>query len=401
MNEFYIQRHFKLWEDNNKLINRVVFLTVVLSLALVIKVLIPFVDFSEDKKPVIQTIESLKIKQEAANKEIAIINKTTKVLKSVDGFISQQPWQQEKKDLINRYKSMRISPPPEGYTRERYQQEADGTINKIADLLTENILNPLQHSIVGTDAVQNIPERLIREVASLDQFIVDWKGETINKDWYRTIQGKDRTMRELTENLNQRLDDFSRVVKAELAATKQAKSTVDKELKILNAEIVTEADKLQVLDDELQKILPNWLRGLVNIEQVIQLLPVALLGVAFFVLTLGISLTRHYNIYVTGKEFPRDITNDPGMSTTWTIIHRGFFGSIQTIAAYTLFIIFTWLLFERSMLLLLGWLSIDPSKAWVDSYVFWESFLWLSRAGFVLLLTYSITRLRHIISDED
>ena len=91
MNEFYIQRHFKLWEDNNKLINRVVFLTVVLSLALVIKVLIPFVDFSEDKKPVIQAIESLKIKEEAANKEIAIINKTTKVLKSVDGFISQQP----------------------------------------------------------------------------------------------------------------------------------------------------------------------------------------------------------------------------------------------------------------------------------------------------------------------
>lgn len=397
MNEFYMQRHFKLWEDNNKLLNRVVFLTVVLSLALVIKVLIPFVDFSEDKKPIIQVIESLNKEKLAANKKIEIINKTTKVLVDVNKFISRQPWQKDKHDLIKRYKNMRISPPAEGYSSERYQQEANDTINKIVDLLHENILTPLQRSTVGMDTEQTNPDRLIREVDSLTQSIVDWKKDNINKNWYRTIEGKDRTMRELTASLNQRLDDFSNVVENELDTVKRAKFTVDRELKVLNNKIVTEADKLQELDNELQKILPEWLRGLVEIEQVIQLLPVALPGAAIFVLVLGVSLTRHFNIYITGNKFTREITDDPGMSTKWTLIHRGFLGSMQTIAVYTLFIIFTWILFERSMILLLEWLAIDSSRAWIASDEFWTIFLWLSRAGFVLLLAFIFTRLRRII----
>ncbi len=315
----------------------------------------------------------------------------------VNKFISQQPWQKDKHDLIKRYKNMRISPPAEGYSSERYQQEANDTINKIVDLLHENILTPLQRSTVGMDTEQTNPDRLIREVDSLTQSIVDWKKDNINKNWYRTIEGKDRTMRELTASLNQRLDDFSNVVENELDTVKRAKFTVDRELKVLNNKIVTEADKLQELDNELQKILPEWLRGLVEIEQVIQLLPVALPGAAIFVLVLGVSLTRHFNIYITGNKFTREITDDPGMSTKWTLIHRGFLGSMQTIAVYTLFIIFTWILFERSMILLLEWLAIDSSRAWIASDEFWTIFLWLSRAGFVLLLAFIFTRLRRII----
>ena len=129
----------------------------------------------------------------------------------------------------------------------------------------------------------------------------------------------------------------------------------------------------------------------------IQLLPVALLGVAAFVLALGVRLTRHYTIYAEGEKLTKDITSDPGMSTTWTLIHRGFSGSILTIMAYALFIVFTWLLFERSMALLLDWLAIEPAIAWISNLVFWEAFLWFSRAGFVLLLVFVFIRLRRII----
>ncbi|MCK4674943.1 MAG: hypothetical protein KAT61_03440 [Gammaproteobacteria bacterium] len=401
MNEFYLQRHFKLWEDNNKLLNRIVFLTVVLSLALVIKVLIPFVDFSEDKKPVIQAIETLNVEKETTDKKIETIRETKKVLVGVNEFISRKPWQDEKRDLIKRYKDMRDSPPAEGYPRKRYQQEADNTINKIAGVLHKNIFTPLQQSTdgMGTDSAN--PDVLTREVKSLDQFIIDWKKEYINKNWYRTIGRKDTTMHELTASLNLKLNSFSNVVKSELVAVNRAKFKLDSELKVLNKKIVTEADKLKVLDDELQKILPEWLRGLVKIEQVIQLLPVALFGAAVFVLALGMSLTRHYNVYTSGNELTKHITADPGMSTTWTLIYRGSLGSLLTIAAYTLFVLFAWLLFEKSMLLLLEWLAIDPSGAWVSSHEFWVAFLWLCRAGFVLLLAYILTGLRGNIYADD
>jgi len=397
MNDFYLQRHFKLWEDNNKLLNRIVFLTVILSLALVIKVLIPFIDFSEHKKPVIQSIKVLNKEKQTVNEKIEIIGQTTKVLEDVNKFISQQPWQEEKRDLIKRYRDMRRSPPTEGFSRERYQQEADDTIKKISSLLHKNILTPLEHSVDDLVTDRNSAEQLISEVDSLNQFIENWKKEYISKNWYRTIDRKDLTMYKLTEDLNERLYDFSNVVKRELYAVKRAKSRVDNELKQLNNKISTEADKLQELDDALQEILPEWLQGLVKIEQVIQLLPVALLGAAAFVLALGVRLTKHYTIYAEGEKLTKDITSDPGMSTTWTLIHRGFSGSILTIMAYALFIVFTWLLFERSMALLLDWLAIEPAIAWISNLVFWEAFLWFSRAGFVLLLVFVFIRLRRII----
>lgn len=394
MNEFYLQRHFKLWEDNNTLLNRIVFLTAVISLSLVIKVLIPFVDFSSDKQPLIQVIDSLSKEKEVTNAKIEKINNTAKVLAEVNKYIAKQPWQSEKKKLISRYRTMRISPPAEGYSKKQYQQEADDTITTITELLQQNVLNPLLMSVVGEKQENHDPDQLSREIQALDQFMFDWKQENVSKDWYRTIQGKDRTMNKLTEDLNHQLNVFSRVVKAELTAVNRAKLSVDNELTDLNSKITSEADKLKILDDELQKVLPEWLRGLVRIEHVIQLLPAILVGVAVFVIAVGVKLTRHYKIYSTGKNFPEEIMLDPGMSSTWTLIHRGFIGSIQTIVAYTLFILFTWFLFEKSMALLLLWLSIDPTSAWVSNVEFWSLFVWSSRVVFVLLMTFIFTRLR-------
>jgi hypothetical protein len=85
------------------------------------------------------------------------------------------------------------------------------------------------------------------------------------------------------------------------------------------------------------------------------------------------------------------------MSTTWTLIYRGLLGSLVTIAAYTSFIIFTWILFEESMTLLSDWLSIDPSRAWLSTIEFWLAFLWLSRACFVVLLIYIFMSLKRIL----
>ncbi|MBT3203724.1 MAG: hypothetical protein HOM14_01530 [Gammaproteobacteria bacterium] len=396
MNDFYLERHFKLWEDKNTLLKRIVFLTVVISLSLVIKVLTPFVDFSVDKKPVIEVIASLNKNKESVNRKILLISNTAQVLQDVNKFISKQPWQKQKYKLIDRYKEMRISPPAEGYTHQQYQQEADTTINNIAELLQENILYPLEQSMVNAE--KNGINRLNKEMDSLKQFIQEWKESSINVNWFQTLRGKDRKMYQLTVDLNQRLDEFSRVINLELTSVKKKKATVDKELKVLTQKIESEAEKLQSLDSELQRILPEWLRGLVKIEQVIQLLPVILLGTASFVLILGMSLTRHYNIYRNGKEFSRELTDDPGMSTVWTLIYRGITGSILTIIAYSLFIIFSWFLFERSIQLLQEWLIIDPSQAWVSSVELWDMFLWLGRAGFMLLLIIISSRLRRIMA---
>ncbi len=91
MNELYIQRHFKLWEDKNKLLKRIVFLTVAISLALVVKVLVPFMGFSQDKKPLLKEISDLKIEIKYSEGQLKSLENTYQALTNAKLYISKRP----------------------------------------------------------------------------------------------------------------------------------------------------------------------------------------------------------------------------------------------------------------------------------------------------------------------
>ena len=104
------------------------------------------------------------------------------VLQEVDKFIEEQPWQQEKEDLIKRYRDMRDSGSSAGYSRERYQSEADETIRNIGQMLQTNISNPLQLGAGSTSGGEGQLGKLDDEVRSLGQFINELLGENSNID---------------------------------------------------------------------------------------------------------------------------------------------------------------------------------------------------------------------------
>lgn len=396
MEGYRLDRHFKLWEENNKLLKRVIFITVVISVALIVKVLTPFVDVSGDKKPVMQGIESLNTERDMVNERLAAIENTEKALTEINRYISAQPWQREKEALIERYRRLRESPPVEGIEPGRYQREADETIARIRSELQGNIIEPLQRSTQVTGERRTDLERLSGEINSLNRFIGEWEEQHKGVNWYRTLDMKEMMVMGLTKDLTGRLNDFTRFVRQEQDLVKQAKLTVDNELRKLDKEITAEGDKLAELEKELQTILPQWLHGLVTTEQVIQILPVALLAIAVYVFYVGLSLTKHFTVYADGKAFEENVKTDPVMSSIWTLIPRGGIGTLTTLAAYVLFFILVWLLLEKSVTLLIQWLSIDPSRAWVGEPKLWEGFLWISRLAFVGLIGYVVALPRRI-----
>jgi hypothetical protein len=394
MNEFSLERHYKLWEQNNTLIKRVVFLSLVLAIALLVKVLTPFVAHSGEKSPTLERIEALETRQASENDKLRTIKRTESVLKDVNRFIASQPWQREKEQLIDRYQGMRS-----GHDRESYQAEADQAIRNIAGMLRENVLSPLRESAGVREAGERRlarpglrdvrganPERLEAEIESLNGFIEGWQAEYTGKRWYETISMKEMAMSDLSRDLNRQLDSFSRIVRQELAAVEQARNEVQEELKTLASEIGEEAARLDEIEKELESILPQWMRGLVETRQVIQLLPALLLGAAAYVLVIGVTLTNHFRHYVLGKQLEQTVTGDPAMSSTWTLIPRGRLGTAQTVAAYTLFFLASWWMFEWSLDLLQAWLAIDDSQAWIASASLWNSFRWLSRLVFAGLI---------------
>jgi hypothetical protein len=387
MEGFQLDRHFKLWEENNKSLKRLTFVTVVISIALIVKVLTPFVDDSGSKKPILQKIETLNAEKAVTTRKIQAIEKTESVLQDVNRFIAAQPWQKEKSDLIERYRRMNTTPSLERISPARYQDQADATMHTIGKMLREQILKPLRNSMAAPGQAQDLGN-LNNAVTTLGRFIDGWESHYIGKNWYQTLNRKEATMLDLTKELNRRLSDFSAVIEHELQSVKQAREAVNAQLQTLNSTIVSEGDKLKDIEKELQAILPTWLRGLVTTEQVIQLLPVFLLGAAIYVFYIGLGLTRHYQIYVAGKEFKQGVTTDPAMSSIWTLIARGRYGTLLTMTAYVVFFVLVWGRFEKSVGLLLQWIAIDPGKAWIASQTSWGLFLWCSRLAFIALIVY-------------
>ncbi len=386
MDSFRLDRHFKLWEEYNRLIKRVVFLTVVLALAVLIKVLVPFVEHSEDKKPVLQKIAALEAEESEVNKKLEKILAIERVLEEVNRFIMVQPWQGKKEELILRYQRMR-----EGHSREEYQREADTTIKHIADMLREKVVKPIRQGSGVADARGRDIGRMHANIESLDDFVEEWQGRYIGRNWYATINMKELTMSDLSRELNQQLKRFSEFVSEELKAVSREKKTVNQDLQSLNSQIKSEGSRLDDIEKELQSILPQWIRGLIDTNQVIQLMPVLLMFSAGYVFLLGLSLSHHYRSYVTGNNLTEDITSEPAMSSTWTLIQRGKLGTAFTLLAYSLFFITVWVLFEKSMGLLLDWLAIDSSRAWIGQQGIWSGFLWISRFVFLVFIAYVCT----------
>ena len=383
MKDFVLARHFSLWEEGNTRIQRVVFLSLVLSVALIIKILDPFVENSGKKQLAIENIASLDNEKTVVAAKLDALERIEDVLNEVNEFIDEQPWQEEKRELIARYREMRS-----GFDRDSYQAEADATIGNIADMLRENVVLPLRQGAGIGDVQDASLQQLNSEIESLDKFIADWQSEYTGQRWYETVDRKDRTMVDLSDALNERLGEFSIFVTRELDAVKEARSQVDQRLDDLTRKLTAESHRLEVIKGELDTILPQWLHGLVETHHMIQLLPLLLLGAALYVLGTGVKLTRHYQRYAAGNRLGDELTAEPAMSSTWTLIPRGPYGTAQTCLAYSLFFLVSWVLLEKSITLLQAWLVIDASAAWAPVPALWDGFRWLSRLVLIGLIVY-------------
>jgi hypothetical protein len=263
------------------------------------------------------------------------------------------------------------------WTDEKKQEFANSTLEKV-DKLFKKILNPL----LENQDTANLYKEL---VGSIDK----WKEDKMKIKWYSSVIRKNETLSELDEILNSLVSNFSTAIDGKLKDLVKEKNKLDRTLTANNENIIKAEKKLKSFDQEINELLPSWLRDLAPTNRVIQLLPLFLIGSAIYVLFIGLDLTRHYQIYVKGKAFSQDIVSDPSMSSTWTLIPRGRYGTIFTIAAYAIFFLLIWVLLEESVILLEKWIEIGKSGAWITDKTAWEVFRWICRLILVGVISYA------------
>ena len=93
--------------------------------------------------------------------------------------------------------------------------------------------------------------------------------------------------------------------------------------------------------------MPQWVKGMITVEQMVQIYPLITLGVALYIFTLGLALTGHYRIIASDMKWSSEESSDPTYSSVWTLTFRGVFGTALTLAIYLTTFACLWFFFEH------------------------------------------------------
>jgi len=377
--DFRFQRHLELWKEQNKQIKRVVIATLIFGFLVLIRVLIPFHDETENS---LKIIHNLNAEKDSLTQINSIYRNLGDSLKIVQQKIQSEPWEAEKENLIQKF--ARIN--REGLQVDA-QKVADSTIMKIVAIVQTNILNPLFNALAIIDRRNfDLPE-LQSQIEEFSQFIKQWEKDHVGVRWFGTISEKNREIFELTQQLNLRARNLAGVLRQKERSLKQ-------EIQTRNETITTISQKVNQVKTDLQKILqdllPKWLQGIINVEQMIQLYPIFLLILILYSAWIVFTLSRHYHYVLTQMMTTAQEKMDLALSSIWTITQKAKRDIILTKVTYILYIIIIWYFFEYGISIDSHWLKIAASGVPIYNYQILLVITWFSRVVFAAMLIFII-----------
>ena len=136
----------------------------------------------------------------------------------------------------------------------------------------------------------------------------------------------------------------------------------------------------------MQKILPGWLRDILDVEDMMQIFPLILLILIGYVFYLGINISRHYAFIAANMNFSADEKKDLSVCSLWTITDRGRIGIVLTAGAYVAFTLVIWGFFEWGCFLLNRWLLTTENINWYSTLMSRGEFLWFGRFVFLSII---------------
>lgn len=372
--EFRLQRHMEIWKEQNKLIKRVIILTLIFGFLILTRVLIPF---NENYPVHLSEYTQEKTTLQAQNK---ILQQLEDTVKSVQETVDSQPWKEEITKLIKIFEEIVTD-----RSLENPQTAANTTISNIAKQIRKRVVTPLKSDFEELDskAAEGLAE-LSREMGILESDIDNWETNHIDRIWFDTLDRKFMAIRELGEFLNERMTSFSFLIKRETDIINEEIDERNDQIKDLERSIEkANADLESVLDD----IFPGWVKVILPLEQIIQLYSLILLVVLLYVFWIIISLSRHYS-YISEKiKINHQDKTDFSTSSIWTFGGKTQSAAILTYILYILFVISIWILFEYGLSLLDEWLKVaDTDRIFMNTAIL-QPLKWVGRIVFLVTIS--------------
>jgi ferritin-like protein len=375
--DFRFQRHLELWKEQNKQIKRVVVGTLIFGFLVLIRVLIPLHTETENSIAVIQNLNTEKDSLSQIN---SIYLNLEESLKKVQQTIQAEPWEMEKENLIRKFAEINRT----GHQVDA-QKIADSTILNIVTLIKQRIIKPLDNVLEVIDLKNiSLPE-LSNQIEDFYRFIRQWQEEHIGERWFGTISEKNREIFELTRGLNSRTQNLAEELQRKEIALKMEYQNRNEMITTISSEVSRAKTDLQKV---LQDLLPKWLQGLINVEQMIQLYPVCLLILMLYSAWIVFILSRHYHYVATHMMVAVQEKTDLALSSIWTFTQKGKRDVVLTKILYSFYIIIIWLFFEYGVFISSYWFKASTTEHVIFNHDIYIVFIWISRLLFAGMLIF-------------
>ncbi len=352
--DFRLTRHTTLWEEQNKRVKRTIIASLVFGILLLVNVLKPYSSDIDKKRDIRTEIEIYKNEKGVIENSITAIDDFKQTLGAVQITIREQPWMKEKDKLIRTLAG--INRRGEG-NWQRYQEEADNTVRVIGAQVNEMVVKPLNEFLPDYPQVAVLMPELYTELKTLPMTIQEWIRRNLGKRWYRTLESKMERVETISRDLQVKLDTINSKISMEKPNLVRKRKELTQEITRMEnkADIQAKEKLLKTLEARMDKIMPEWIRGLISLHQMIQYYPLIILGSVIYVLALAVSLNSHYNSMAAVRKITQAAKTDPIFSSLWTLTYRGH-STILTIASYIGFVAAMWILFEMGSDIFAKWL---------------------------------------------
>jgi hypothetical protein len=385
--EDMIDRHWRLWEEQNKQIRRTVATSLVFAIVALFNIIIPYKSLYVEKAEIARQIDEVQTKLTESEAAFEQLKTLDDVMANVSVTLENRPWDAQRLRLIGDYSRLRRR---DSGTPQQYQSMADSTVRSISAEVKEGVYEPLAPFLNQQSGIGKSAPETMQQATTLIETLEAWEAENIGKTWYRTLSTKEATINELSNSLDHSLMLLARTLDDERNTLRTNQQQLEQQIKALqDVNLEGQEKELEELENRMTQALPSWIRGLISIEQLALYFPHLIAGTLIFILWLGHTLSLHYAAATTSVS-KQELIVDPALSSNWTLTRRGIFGALQSLGTYLLYTAAMFFAFEKGLAVLQESNIAEPLRE--ATFVFSPQFFWILRIAMIATAVYVLGR---------
>ncbi len=382
--DYLTKRHSELYERQNKQIKNLILFGLIIAYILYSNILRPY---SQRIDEIQEQTSKLTTEVASVKETIAGINQLEDTLEVVKTSIAKRPWSEEKEKLIRKYAEMNATSRP---SWEEYQKEADMTVVRIGSMVL-NLVNKPFETFIADEHLSKVMPQLAEELKELPVVVERWTERNKGKRWYITLDQKEATVQALSSDLDHQVDRISNTIDREQPNLENKRKDLEERISALNEMKAAEKQKLpEKLDEEMKKILPNWISGIITVEQ-LMLYPFLIIGLVIYIFIIAFELVRHFHGMAQEFNIPKEEIASPSLSSIWTLTYRGGIGTLKTGGIYIGFILLMWYFFENGFVIYQKYLNTE-SEMFISGPI-QDIALWIGRLALLFILIITIKKI--------